>query len=352
MTGQATTGLARDRDAATAWTRHIEEFQLAALLRMGRKESRAAAAIARRFCWHATRRLGRLDAACVTAYLADVAAGGGSSRTLKTIHNHRWAVSAFCRHLVDAGILAANPAAGVRLARLEKLPARCLSESEAAAALDAATSAGCWPEVALAVATGLRLGELARLCWDDVDVAARTLVVRHAKSRRWRAVPLNATALAALDRQRAVSQAAGMRHVFPARRTWRGGWKFVDAPRSANSWRRTISPVQDAVPAFRQAIGTGRGWHLLRHTFASNLVRAGVDLYPVAEWLGHTDVRTTRMYAHLKPGYNPLIELAVPRGAAAPLEGQSSCRTKSPTGATAAASRQVGTTQSKKGDVP
>lgn len=41
--------------------------------------------------------------------------------------------------------------------------------------------------------------------------------------------------------------------------------------------------------------------HVLRHTFASQLVMAGVSIYKVARWMGHADIKTTMVYAHLAP---------------------------------------------------
>jgi site-specific recombinase XerD len=40
---------------------------------------------------------------------------------------------------------------------------------------------------------------------------------------------------------------------------------------------------------------------ILRHTCASRLVNAGIDLYVVKEWLGHSSIQVTEKYAHLAP---------------------------------------------------
>lgn len=43
--------------------------------------------------------------------------------------------------------------------------------------------------------------------------------------------------------------------------------------------------------------------HTLRHTYASHLVMNGTPLYTVSQLLGHSDSKTTQIYAHLAPDY-------------------------------------------------
>jgi len=56
-------------------------------------------------------------------------------------------------------------------------------------------------------------------------------------------------------------------------------------------------------PAVREAGVTFFTWYCLRHTFASRLVMAGVDLRTVAELMGHKTIQMTMRYAHLAPAH-------------------------------------------------
>jgi len=53
--------------------------------------------------------------------------------------------------------------------------------------------------------------------------------------------------------------------------------------------------------ALKDARITGFNWHCLRHTFASRLVMAGVDLGTVQELLGHKCIAMSVRYSHLAP---------------------------------------------------
>ena len=295
---------ARDGGAADLIGR-VNLFEQEAILTASPQQVRRIVRIVRKLLW----RLGSapLDADAVAAYLAGLRQAGAAEKTLL---NHRSAISRFCRHLVSRGALAKNPAAAVAVRRPADRPPIYLCEAERLDALGLARTAGIFPEVLVALATGLRLSELQRLQWQDLDIEQRALLVRKAKNRKPRTVPLSDEALEGVAAQRARCGPEVAKWVFPARQTWPGGWRYRDRIRSMPSWSRSIAPVQEAVEAFRRLPGrsTGRGWHLFRHTFASRLAQAGVSLYKIAEWLGHSDVRMTRVYAHLAPGYDPDIE--------------------------------------------
>lgn len=141
------------------------------------------------------------------------------------------------------------------------------------------------PLVLLSLHTGMRRGELFALTWQSVNLEAGRITVHGvtAKSGRTRHLPLNSRALAALRGWHdQASEKAGL--VFPGK----NGAAFNNVRRS---WDGVLKAAK--ITRFR--------WHDLRHTFASNLVMAGVDLNTVRELLGHSDYAMTQRYAHLAP---------------------------------------------------
>jgi len=54
----------------------------------------------------------------------------------------------------------------------------------------------------------------------------------------------------------------------------------------------------------------GKGWHMLRHSFASRCVAAGYHLREVQVWMGHSTIQVTERYAHLAPKKGSTDKLA------------------------------------------
>lgn len=143
------------------------------------------------------------------------------------------------------------------------------------------------PLVLIAANTGLRRGELLQLRWRDVNLEQPMLTVRGegAKTGQTRHVPLNSEALSVLNAWKPTADCDSNWCVF----------SHSDCSTPIVAIKRTWNNVLKAaaVSSFR--------FHDLRHTFASKLVMAGVDLNTVRELLGHKSIAMTLRYAHLAP---------------------------------------------------
>lgn len=142
----------------------------------------------------------------------------------------------------------------------------------------------------VAVATGMREDELLGLLPTDVDLARSTAWVRaeNAKSGYARAVPLNADAMAILERRLKTA----IIHVFerPPRQS--------DAPR-----RISQTDARDFKRACEAAGIEDFRFHDLRHTWASWHVQAGTPLMVLKELGGWETVEMVQKYAHLAPSH-------------------------------------------------
>lgn len=137
-------------------------------------------------------------------------------------------------------------------------------------------------KIIVAIRTGMRLRELRRMQWDHINYGQNTIFIPKTKTCKQRSIPLHKT----------------LRKRF-LRRKQKTGLVFAGATRT---WGKELEKVR--TPIFTQGMSqkaTGRGWHLFRHTFASRLVQAGVDIFKISKWLGHASISTTMIYAHLAP---------------------------------------------------
>lgn len=141
--------------------------------------------------------------------------------------------------------------------------------------------------------SGLRVGELVALDVDDVALSARKgqIVVREGKGGKSRTVPLvEATARDALAEWRR-ERASWDAHTPALFLNRRNGGRLSD--RAVGLLLDRIATDADLVDEHGRPLLTA---HVLRHTFATNLVRAGVDVVTVAQLLGHERLDTTRRY--------------------------------------------------------
>ena len=192
---------------------------------------------------------------------------------------------AFLRHVYTMAITwdktIENPVKKVKLARENNDKMRILSPDEEIRLL-AQCGAQLKPLVITALNTGFRSSELLSLTWADVDFSSGMVTVRagYVKNRESRSVPMNKVLTATL---RAIKMGSSMSEaVFLSSRG---------------------TPYRSFRSAFERAVRKAKiedvTIHSMRHTFASRLVMAGVDLPTVKELMGHKDIKMTLRYTHL-----------------------------------------------------
>jgi site-specific recombinase XerD len=201
-----------------------------------------------------------------------------------TINRYRALLSLVYRLGIENGKVKDNPARLVKHRQENNARVRWLSGEEETR-LRAYVQATCpqhIPELDLALHTGMRLGEMYSLTWENVNVPRKVLTIPRSKNGETRHVPLNTTALSALAELRKRSDGTGevMRNV---------------------EGEPVLGPRYWFEPALPKAKVRNFSWHCLRHTFASRLVMAGVDLRTVQELMGHKSIEMTVRYSHLTP---------------------------------------------------
>jgi integrase/recombinase XerD len=162
-----------------------------------------------------------------------------------------------------------------------RLPIR-LTKTECAQLLDQELSARDRAILTAFLFGGLRCNELRMLDVPDVDFEEATIFIRYAKRDKERIVPLHDRARAALE------DYLGDRD---------GGPLFLSSRGERISNRRLRSLVK-ALGA-RARLKKDLHPHTLRHTYATLLREAGVELGDVGNLLGHASLDTTRIYDHM-----------------------------------------------------
>ncbi len=192
------------------------------------------------------------------------------------------AIRGFYRWAHLNGLLASDPMRAVALPRAGQPIPRALPLADVRTILLAATGDQrllvlLW----LAFGAGLRSGEIARCQIEDLQLHASPplLAVPHGKGGRGRLVPLAAPVVEIL---RGWLVGRPSRGPLVESRTWPG---------------QPLSPheVSRQMAAHIHALGIDATGHALRHTYATELLRAGkgTNLYAVSRALGHTDTRIT-----------------------------------------------------------
>ena len=181
-----------------------------------------------------------------------------------------------------------NPVCRVSMEREQNTRDRWLTDDEEQRLL-AASAPYVRDLILFAINTGMRRGEILSLTWAGVDLTRRTVTVFKSKNGERRTIPANQAVMDLLLEKRRLKELTKrpVPDVVFASET--------GTPIDGSNLRRGF------LIALKAARITDLHFHDLRHTFATRLVQAGVDLYKVQRLLGHKSPSKTQRYAHHYP---------------------------------------------------
>ncbi|WP_275670034.1 tyrosine-type recombinase/integrase [Paenibacillus amylolyticus] len=189
------------------------------------------------------------------------------------------AIRFYCKHVL------LHPAEFqyIRPKQQTKLP-NVMSETEVTQLLKAVTNLKHKTILYLTYSAGLRVGEVVRLRYSDLDIECQTIIVRQGKGYKDRRTLLSHLAWEIV--QKYIAQYKPDRWLFPGQSSDR---------------HLTERSVQKVFEEARLKAGIVKkcSIHALRHSFATHLLENGTDLRYIQELLGHTSAQTTQRYTHV-----------------------------------------------------
>ena len=184
---------------------------------------------------------------------------------------------------VDWELLDQSPMRGIKFLPENNARLRYLSLGECQLLIDSCEAPHLRAIVTVALHTGMRSGEIRNLQWRDLDFATGFLIVRDSKNGESRHIPADS---AVIELLRTWPRTAGSEFVFTNAAGGRIGWL-------QHGFRKALA----------RAGLSDLHFHDLRHTFASQWMMAGGELYSLRDILGHKSIAMTQRYAHLSPAY-------------------------------------------------
>ena len=194
-------------------------------------------------------------------------------------------ISSFFGFLQDMGYAHTNPTRRLPLPRVSEYVPVFLTEEMAQQLIAAADTPWTKAMVVLLLSTGIRRSEAVGITLDDLDLEERQLLIR-GKGDKERVVPLTDQAVEAIQAYLPHRTQTQSRHLFVS--AWKG--KPIHG--------RCINRMLQIVIQKAGLAGQGITPHKLRHTFATHLIRNGVDIRTVQELMGHSEIETTARYLH------------------------------------------------------
>ena len=241
------------------------------------------------------------ESADLSAYLAHLGkqgfAASSQARRLSAMRQ-------FYKFLYAEGLRGDDPTAILDTPKKGRALPKIMSEADVTRLLEQAAREAAEPDadqlsrlrmlalLELLYATGMRVSELVSLPAKVLDQEGRFLMIR-GKGNKDRLVPLSRSAIEAMRNYGAARQAA-------AAKAGDSPWLFPSSGKEGYLPRQVFARDLKGLAARAGLRAAAISPHVMRHAFASHLLRHGADLRVVQELLGHSDISTTQIYTHVQ----------------------------------------------------
>ena len=208
-------------------------------------------------------------------------------------------LSSCLQKAVDEDLIPKNPISKVKLPNCTKPEMKTLKKEELTAFLEETKRSGCYEFYYLELTTGMRLGEICALEWNDLSLENKTITVNKAGQKIKGEVKINTPKTKSSIRtirlcdecirllsELKENQIPKSKYIFPS--------SVTGEIRDTSAVTRRLHRIQDraGVPRIR--------FHDLRHSFATLSLEQGMDIKTVSHMLGHTDAGfTMNTYMHV-----------------------------------------------------
>ncbi len=249
----------------------------------------------------------RADTNDLKAYLAELGerenakSKGGGKTAVRTIARRISALRQFFGFLVSEGKRSDDPTTNIESPKQTRTLPKVLSEDEVTVLITTAQKQGGPESIRLVAlleilyATGLRVSELVGLPLTSIGPESRYLTVE-GKGGRERMAPLSEPA------QKAMKGYMDIRNKFlmPDRNDTQSKWLFPSrTSESGHLTRQRFAQLLKELARNANIDPERVSPHVLRHAFATHLLKHGADLRSVQKMLGHADIATTQIYTQV-----------------------------------------------------
>jgi integrase len=194
---------------------------------------------------------------------------------------------AFANWGVRSGHLEGSFVAGVKFPKVKMRTPRWLEEDEAARLMAAVRDApgDIRLAITLAMRSGMRLGDIGQLRWQDIRLDKKEIHVIEGKSANPRIIPMHPD-------------------IYELIMDWpqQGEAVFPPIRKNCKTLGANVHALGRRCRDWMAKNGFAAGMHSLRHTAATQLASAGATMTDLQEILGHTSQRVTAMYLHSTTG--------------------------------------------------